>query len=151
FAEFKQRKPEYYQDRSISVEAARGFDKGSSERDESYTIIGAAVAVVGLTLLIACANIASFLLAPAPKRRKEIAVRWALGASGRRIMRMLLAESSLLAGAGAAAAAAMSLWATDLLSYALSLILEGLRWDPTFRDWDLTPDRQVFSATLLLS
>ena len=151
FAEFKRRKPEYYQARSISVEAARGFDKESSERDDSYTIIGAAVAVVGLTMLIACANIASFLLARARGRRKEIAVRLTLGASRWRIMRMLLAEGLLLAGAATAAAAAMSFWATDLLSYALSLILEGLRWDPTFRDWDLTPDRQVFGATLLLS
>jgi putative ABC transport system permease protein len=151
FAEFKQRKPEYYQDRSISVEAARGFDKEGSEREDSYTIIGAAVAVVGLTMLIACANIASFLLARARRRRKEIAVRLALGASRWRIMRMLLAESLLLAAAGAATAAALSLWATDLLSYALSLILEGLRWDPTFRDWDLAPDRLVFGATLLLS
>src|SRR5262245_5083967 len=151
FAEFKQRKPKAYHDRSISVEAARGFDKSSSERDDSYTIMGAAVAVVGLTLLIACANIARFLLAGARGRRKEIAVRLALGASRWRIMRMLLAESLLLAGAGAVAAAAMSFWATDLLSYAVGLVLEGLRWHPTFRDWDLTPDRQVFGATLLLS
>src|SRR5262245_16002532 len=151
FAEFKQRNPKAYQDRSISVEAARGFDKSASERDDSYTIMGAAVAVVGLTLLIACANIASFLLARVRGRRKEIAVRLALGASRWRIMRMLLAESLLLAGAGAAAAAAMSFWATDLLSHAVGLVLEGLRWDPTFRDWDLTPDRQVFGATALLS
>jgi len=151
FTEFKQRKPEAYQDRSISVEAARGFDKESSERDDAYTIIGATVAVVGLTLLIACANIASFLLARARRRRKEIAVRLALGASRWRIMRMLLAESLLLACAGAAAAAAMSFWTTDLLSYAVSLILEGMRWHPTYRDWDLTPDLRVFGATLLIS
>jgi putative ABC transport system permease protein len=151
FAEFKQRRPEAYQDRSISVESARGFDKESSERDDAYTIVGAAVAVVGLTLLIACANIASFLLARSRGRRKEIAVRLALGASRWRIMRMLLAESLLLAGAGAAAAVALSFWATDLLSYAVSLVLEGLRWHPTYRDWDLTPDLQVFGATLLLS
>src|SRR5215510_15656189 len=104
-----------------------------------------------MTLLIACANIASFLLARARWRRKEIAVRLALGASRWRIMRMLLAESLLLAGADGAAAAALSLWATDLLSYALSLILEGLRWHPSYRDWDLTPDLQVFGAALLIS
>jgi putative ABC transport system permease protein len=151
FAEFKRRRPEAYQDRSISMETARGFDKESSDRNDSFTIIGASVAVVGLTLLIACANIASFLLARARRRRKEIAVRLALGASRWRIMRMLLAESLLLAGAGGAAAAALSFWATDLLSYALSLVLEGLRWHPSYRDWDLTPDLQVFGAALLIS
>src|SRR5215510_9438064 len=118
FAGFNHLKPEAYKDRSVSVEPVRGFVI-SSEGGSWYRTMAIAVAVVGLTLLIACANIASFLLARARRRRKEIAVRLALGANRRLIARMLLAESLLLAGLGGAAAAVLSLWGADLLSYAL--------------------------------
>jgi predicted permease len=151
FAGFNHLKPEAYQDRSVSVEPARGFVIPSDDGGSWYRTMATAVAVVSLTLLIACANIASFLLARARRRRKEIAVRLALGASRSRIARMLLAESLLLAGLGGAAAAVLSFWSAALLSYGLSLVQEGLRWNPAFRGWDLTPDWRVFGATLLIS
>jgi putative ABC transport system permease protein len=147
FAGFKQLKPEAYKDSSVSVEPARGF--GSQGR-ELFPLMIIAVAVVALTLLIACANIASFLMARALNRRKEIAVRLALGASRWRIVRMLLAESLLLAGLGAAAASVLSLWGVDLLGYALSLIVNSLDRDFS-PDLDFSPDRWVFGATLLIS
>ncbi len=104
----------------------------------------AMMAMVGLVLLIACANVANLLIARATARQKEIAIRLALGAGRRRMIGQLLLESAVLSVGGGLLGIAISIGTMRLLAGILPHI------DPPIR-LDMTPDARVLCFVLAVS
>jgi predicted permease len=100
---------------------------------------------VGFVLLIACANVASLLLARASERDKELAIRAALGATRLRVIRQLLTESILLAFAGGAAGLLLALWGVKAI---LRLIPDAMRFP---RLDEIQIDGRALAFTLVVS
>jgi putative ABC transport system permease protein len=101
-------------------------------------LLGMSVAV----LLVACLNLANMLLASSMARRKEIAIRLAVGGSRKRIVRQLLTEGFLLALAGGAGGLILGLWSTDLLVASLRSLF------PLDVVWYSRPNIPILLATL---
>ena len=96
--------------------------------------------LVGLVLLLACANIANLLLARSAARAKEMSIRMAIGAGRTRLVRQMLTESVLLSAMGTALGAVLAVWASRLLVQQLSPAATPYRLQ-------LTPDWRVLAFT----
>jgi putative ABC transport system permease protein len=129
---------DYLQNSFFLKPAATGFSEmGAQYRTALYTMM----AIVGLVLLIACANIANLLLARATARQREFSVRMAIGAGRSRVIRQLMTESLLLAAFGSAAGLLLATWGGRLLIHLLSTTSHPL-------DIDLSLDARVLAFTV---
>lgn len=115
----------------------------SPSDDRGPAVVSAAMMpLAGAVLLIACLNVTNMFLARGTSRKKEIAIRIAVGGGRRRIVRQLLTESVLLAIAGAGLALLFSTWTMRLLVASLASVLPmSLQLDPA-------PDANVLFATM---
>src|SRR4029077_3300442 len=103
----------------------------------------------GLVLLIACANVANLLLARAAARRHELSLRVALGASRWRLVRSLLAESTLLAAGAVGLGIPLASWGSRLLVRQLSTETRPLSLDLSV-DWRLLAFSLAIALTTLV-
>lgn len=125
--------PAEYADARVTLSDLPRFGTSTSPRDEGViAVLGAMMmGLTGAVLLTVCLNLASMLMARGRARRKEFAIRLALGGGRGRIIRQLLTEGSLLALAGGAGGVALGTFATTALVSALaaalpvSIVLEG--------------------------
>ena len=106
-----ERYPKTNRGMSANVGPVSDLVAGESTRRALWMLLGA----VGFLLLIACVNLTNLLLAKAAGRTREIALRAALGATRRRVLGLLVAESLLLSVAGATLGLLMAVWTIDLL------------------------------------
>jgi putative ABC transport system permease protein len=135
-------------ERNMSVRVASGRNNLATLDSDAWPVVIAAMSGVALLLLIACANVASLLLARAVARRKEIAVRLALGAGRWRLLRQLLTESIFLGLFAGAVGLPLAGWMLRLLIVEIASALPSF-WGTIALE--ISPDIRVFAYTLFVS
>ncbi len=130
--------------RSAQLDVHPGAQGVWPGRDASKTALTTLMSMVGLLLLIGCANVANLLMARGAVRGKELAIRVAIGAGRLRVIRQLMAESLLLAIAGGALGLAVSAWTMSFIVWVVG--------DSNFQNVISTaPDPRVMTFTLAIS
>lgn len=137
--------PEIERNAGVRVLSEREFAHVDSD---AWPIIAAAMGAVALLLLIACANVASLLLARAATRRREIGVRLSLGATRRRLLQQLLIESSLIGILAGVVGLPLASWGLHLIVSEISSSLPSYWGSIALQT---TPDLHIFGYTVLIS
>ena len=147
--EWRDKRPETGAVRELFISVLRESDTRihPSMKLDAYAMVALLAAIVNVVLMIACTNLASMLLARAVVRRKEVAIRLALGADRWRIMRQLLTESVLLSLLAGAAGVVLTVWLLHLFFAFMPSFPEGIRVALDLRlDWRVLAFTLVFST-----
>ena len=119
------------------MERPRGADARSHDRQDTWLVLTLLALVVGFVLLLACANLANLVLSRATGRRRELAVRSALGASRLRVIRQMLTENLVYGVSGGAMGLVVAY--AGLAAYALRPTSRSSTWSASIATYCSSP------------